>query len=73
MLIHASMMQRYIPCSDANEYQTSNLPTFNDLVEQGIVKEVSCIENTYDIEFKKSNKHKFVLSVGDVEKHQKIV
>jgi len=32
-------------------YKESDLPTFNDLIKSGVVKEVSCIEKTYDIDF----------------------
>lgn len=63
--------EKYIPYSDAKEYEMSNLPTFNDLIEQEIVKEVSCIENTYEIEFEKSNRRRFTLSVDDIKKIRK--
>lgn len=42
--------ETFIPCSDVYEYEMSNLPTFNDLVKEGVVKEVSCIEKSYDID-----------------------
>ena len=42
--------ETFIPHSEVSEYKMSNLPTFNDLVKEGIVKEVSCIEKTYDID-----------------------
>lgn len=41
--------EMYILESDEEEYETSTLPTFNDLVSEGIVKVVSCIERKYDI------------------------
>ena len=31
------------------EYSNIELPTFNELVDKGIVKEVSCIERSYDV------------------------
>jgi hypothetical protein len=34
-----------ISFDEVEEYNTSNLPTFNELVKQGIVNEVSCVEN----------------------------
>lgn len=40
----------FLSCAD-DGYKESNLPTFNDLVQNGVVKEVSCIERTYDIDF----------------------
>lgn len=32
------------------EYSNIELPTFNELVDKGIVKEVSCIENEYRVD-----------------------
>ena len=39
----------FISSSD-EDYEESNLPIMEDLVEQGIVKVVSCIERTFDID-----------------------
>lgn len=47
--------ETYMPFSNTKEYELCSLPTFNDLVKKGIVKEVSCIERTYDIEIKKTS------------------
>lgn len=41
--------ETFIPFSDVYEYEMSNLPTFNDLVKEGVVKEVSCLERDYTI------------------------
>lgn len=35
--------------SYSDEYKNLPLPTFNELVAQGVVKEVTCIEHSYDI------------------------
>ena len=47
--------ETYIPFSTNDEYQSSTLPTMNDLIDDNIVKEVSCIENCYDIDNIKLN------------------
>lgn len=41
--------EMYILESDEEEYESSTLPTFNDLVSEGIVKVVSCIERKFDM------------------------
>lgn len=41
--------ESFILSSD-EDYEYSNLPIMEDLVEQGIVKVVSCIERTFDID-----------------------
>lgn len=41
--------ESFILSSD-EDYEDSNLPIMEDLVEQGIVKVVSCIERTFDID-----------------------
>lgn len=40
---------KYIPTTSEN-FNTSTLPTFNDLVRDGIVKVISCVEH-FDIDF----------------------
>ena len=41
--------ESFILSSDKEEYESSNLPKMEELVKQGIVKVVSCIERTFDI------------------------
>lgn len=45
----------YLTIQD-DEYKQSNLPTIIELVKQGIIKEITCIEKQYDINFP-PNKH----------------
>ena len=42
--------ETFILSKDEEEYELSNLPKMEELVKQGIVKVVSCIENTFDID-----------------------
>lgn len=42
--------EMYVPKCKDEEFENLALPTMNELVHDGIVKEVSCIENTYDID-----------------------
>ena len=41
--------ESFILSSDKEEYESSNLPKMEELVNQGIVKVVSCIERKYDM------------------------
>lgn len=41
--------ESFILSSDEEEYELSNLPKMEELVKQGIVKVVSCIERKYDM------------------------
>lgn len=41
---------KYIPFSNDEEYQNSELPTFNELVKSGVVSVASCVDK-YDIDF----------------------
>jgi hypothetical protein len=50
---------------DDDEYYKSNLPTITELVKQGVVKEITCIEKQHDIDFSSS---KYILTKKDVEK-----
>lgn len=34
-----------------DEYDHTNLPTINELLQQGIIKEITCIEREFDINF----------------------
>lgn len=42
--------EMYVPECKDEEFENLALPTMNELVRDGIVKVVSCIENTYDID-----------------------
>lgn len=38
------------------DYKTSNLPTIQELVDIGIIKKISCIEKSFDIDFNENDK-----------------
>lgn len=59
--------EMYVPECEDEEFESLTLPTMDELVRDGIVKEVSCIENSYYIDLSSVSRFGNKLTIEDFD------